>query len=164
MAGYNGYSMSNNAVAAYEAGLLPASKIKQVPANLIEQFVRYEEWHHSSKAYNRVKFYNRATVLAVFGLQEAVDGDGDPIHANPAAVAALAAWKASRKSGSVTHENCTVEWIEWTGSLKRPTATERKETGCTVTVKGQTAKVVLPNGKVITKQLSTRGFSWRTTS
>ena len=34
MAGYAGFSMSNNAVAAYDSGLVPASKIPGVPAAL----------------------------------------------------------------------------------------------------------------------------------
>ena len=161
MAGYNGFSMSNNAVAAYDDGLLPASKIKQVPAMLIERFVRYAEWHHSSKAYNRVKFYDPDVVLATFGLAEAADECGDPIAAAPEAIAALAAHKAEKKSGGEVHHNCSAEWIEWSGSLKRPTATERKETGCTVSIKGQTATITLQSGEVVTKRLSTRGFYWK---
>jgi len=160
MAGYNGYSMSNNAVAAYDDGLLPASKIKQVPASLIERFVRYAEWHHSSKNYNRVKFYDPQTVLATFGLIEATDECGDPIPACPDAIKALAAYKAEKKSGGEVHHGCTAEWIDWSGSLKRPTATERKEVGCTISLKGQTATITLQSGEVVTKRLSTRGFSW----
>jgi len=161
MAGYNGYSMSNNAVAAYDAGLLPASKIKQVPAILIERFVPAAEWHHSSKSYNRVKFYDPTQVLATFGQIESCDEDGDPIPANPDAIAALAAYQVEKKGGATVHTSCTVEWIEWAGSLKRPTATERKEVGCTVSIKGQTATITLASGEVVTKRLSTRGFYWK---
>lgn len=161
MAGYDGYSMSNNAVAAYDEGLLPASKIKQVPTALIEQFVRYSEWHHSSKNYNRVKFYDPTLVLATFGLVAADDECGNPIPASPQAIAALTAYKAGMKSQGETHHDCTIEWIEWSGSLKRPTAKNRKETGCTVTIKGQTATIALPNGEIMTKRLSTRGFYWK---
>lgn len=161
MAGYNGYSMSNNAVAAYNDGLLPASKIKQVPTILIERFVRAAEWHHISKAYNPVNFYDPALVLATFGLVEACDEYGDPIPAKPEAIAALAAYKVEKKGGATVYTGCTVEWIEWTGSLKRPTATERKEADCTVSIKGQTATITLANGEVVTKRLSTRGFYWK---
>lgn len=161
MAGYRGYSMSNNAVSAYSNGLLPASKIKEVPAVLIERFVRYSEWHHSSKQYNRVKFYDPKIVRATFGLIEASDEDDDLIPANPEAVAALAAHKAEEKSVGSVHYDCLVEWIEWSGSLRNPKAEERKESGCTVQIKGQTAKITLPNGTVLTKRLSTRGFFWK---
>lgn len=156
MAGYNGFSMSNNAVAAYSNGLVPASKIPGVPAALVREFVRPDEWHHSSKNYNTVDFFNPVAVRATFGLEVHEDYDADP-----RAVAALAAHNARAKSAPVVHENCRVEWIEWAGSLKRPTATNRVAEGCTVSVKGATATITLPDGATMTKRLSTRGFSFR---
>ena len=78
MAGYaDGYSMSNNAVAAYERGLRPRSKwnkrdiLDALPADkraelhldkyplafLREHFLSLEEWHHTSKQYNCTDFY-----------------------------------------------------------------------------------------------------------
>lgn len=78
MAGYaDDYSMSNNAVAAYERGLRPRSKwnkrdiLDTLPANqratlhldsypfafLREHFLSWEEWHHTSKQYNQTDFY-----------------------------------------------------------------------------------------------------------
>ena len=63
MAGYNGFSISNNAVAAYDDGLVPASKVPGVPAVLIKAHCRPTKWHHSSKNYNRTNFYNPAEVL-----------------------------------------------------------------------------------------------------
>ena len=158
MAGYNYQSgMSNNAVAAYDNGLLPASKIKGIPAALIEQFCRFEEWHHSSKNYNCVKFYDSAYVRALFGL--AASEDHEP---NPHAIAALEAWKEQKKGAPTIHTNCTVEWIEWSGSLKRPKAEECSACGCTVSVKGQTATITLANGNSFVKRLSTRGFKFTT--
>ncbi len=76
MAGYNHFAgMSNNAVAAYDAGLKPLSKITK--ADLVEvglhiplAFARWlakqgewrpDEWHHSGGTwYNRVDFYDPA--------------------------------------------------------------------------------------------------------
>lgn len=155
MAGYNGLSMSNNAVAAYDSGLLPASKIKGIPAALIERFCRYEEWHHSSKAFNRVKFYNAEYVRAVFGLIEHEEHE-----ANPDAVRALEEAKATRGDAQTVHTGCIVEWIEWSGSLKRPKAEECRAEGCTVSVKGQTATITLANGNSFVKRLTTRGFTF----
>lgn len=78
MAGYaDDYSMSNNAVAAYERGLRPRSKwnkrdiLDALPADkraalhldsyplafLREHFLSWEEWHHTSKQYNQTDFY-----------------------------------------------------------------------------------------------------------
>ena len=78
MAGYaDDWSMSNNAVAAYERGLRPRSKwnkrdiLDALPADkrvalhldnypfafLREHFLSWEEWHHTSKQYNCTDFY-----------------------------------------------------------------------------------------------------------
>ncbi len=156
MAGYNGFSMSNNAVAAYRNGLMPASKIRGIPAALIEAYCLPSEWHHSSKNYNKVKFYDPKEVLAIFGLETHED-----YAANPRAVAALEAHKKIKKSDPEIRETCIVKWIEWAGSLKRPKAIGRSAEVCRVAIKGQTAYVTLPNGKNLTKRLTTKGFSFR---
>jgi hypothetical protein len=156
MAGYNyQVGMSNNAVSAYDNGLLPASKIKGIPATLIDKHCRYEEWHHSSKAFNKVKFYDEQYVRSTFGLaaHEYHEPDAD-------AIAALAAHEEARKGSPTVHTNCTVEWIEWSGSLKRPKAEECRAEGCAVSVKGQTATITLANGTSFVKRLSTRGFKF----
>lgn len=153
MAGYSpDFSMSNNAIAAYAEGRVPASKIPGVPAALVRKFCRVGEWHHTSKAYNRTPFYDPAEVRALFGLESSEDYTADP-----AAVAALAAHKAGAGAAD-THTDCRVEWIEWSGSLKRPHATEMTADGCTVSVKGQTATVTFPDGRTMAKRLTTNGF------
>lgn len=73
MAGYAGYSMSNNAVAAYEEGAKPLSKFrKQDFVNYDKRFksFKFQElkdfmesygedgWHHTSKFYNKTYFYS----------------------------------------------------------------------------------------------------------
>lgn len=59
MSGYHNYSMSNRAVAAYRNGLLPLSKIKAPAAfkKVAAELAGYEEWHHTSKMYNKTYFY-----------------------------------------------------------------------------------------------------------
>lgn len=80
MAGYDGYSMSNNARAAYEEGKAPLSKWTKsailqrmqengTPAEFIQLAAKYPaevvkrvllfsaEWHHTSAKYNETKFY-----------------------------------------------------------------------------------------------------------
>ena len=77
MAGYaDDFSMSNNAIDAYDRGLRPRSKwgkadiLNALPADartylqldkyplefLREYFLEVEEWHHTSKHYNRTDF------------------------------------------------------------------------------------------------------------
>lgn len=153
MTGYNGYSMSNNAVSAYENGLRPASKIAGIPAVLIAKFMPVGEWHHTSKTFNRTRFYNPNHVRIVFGLDPAADG-WEP---SPEAVNALA---CARDLFPTLHLRQTVTWIEWAGSFKNAKPVHRHESGCTVSVKGQTATVTLPNGGQLVKRLATRGFSF----
>jgi hypothetical protein len=153
MSGYDwGAGMSNRAVAAYDKGLLPASKIKGVPASLIAAHCSHEEWHHASKAFNAVKFYKPEYVLATFGVALS-----DTYSPSPGAVAALAAHKAEEQSER-RFENQRVDWIEWVGSLKHAKAIARCAIGCVVVVKGATAKVTLPGGQVMSKRVATRGF------
>jgi len=81
MAGYQNYSLSNNAVEAYKEGQLPESKAKnqiRLAAKLILQkcdllteerkfdlrttprfaFNRYTSYHHTSSKYNATNFYS----------------------------------------------------------------------------------------------------------
>ncbi len=82
MAGYNGWSMSNNAVDAYENGEMPLSKwnkaaildaieyedlelkcsldkISTLPLAILKStFLKYTSWHHTSKFYNCTDFYS----------------------------------------------------------------------------------------------------------
>ena len=84
MAGYKGYSMSNNAVDAYENGEMPLSKwrkadiikainqyIEDVEVNfdmdlllklplriLKNELLSQSSWHHTSSMYNKTDFYS----------------------------------------------------------------------------------------------------------
>ena len=67
MAGYYNYSMSNNAVNAYNNGLLPASKVAKLfgcKTEIIVKHCPYAEWHHTSCKYNITKFYDPLTCAA----------------------------------------------------------------------------------------------------
>jgi len=65
MAGYHNYSMSNNAVTAYDSGECPISKLPDalgVSMNLIKRAIaelniRRSSYHHTSKFYNATDFY-----------------------------------------------------------------------------------------------------------
>jgi hypothetical protein len=151
MAGYDGFSMSNNAREAYRSGLVTA-KLTGVPAHLVREFCRYEEWHHTSSRFNVTRFYNREYVRATFGLEPSEDYD-----ANPDAVAALEEYRRGLSSAK-TYDNCRVSWLEWGGTRKHPVATRRSAEGCRVTVKGVTATIETPEGKSFRKRLKTRGF------
>ena len=81
MAGYCGYSMSNNAVSAYRCGEMPLSKwlksnlidaiedvledktnitkFKRLTVKQLKEYFLYKSsWHHTSKMYNTTDFYS----------------------------------------------------------------------------------------------------------
>ena len=76
----------------------------------------------------------------------------------------LAAWQAEQKNKTTERtEDCTVTWIEWSGSRSHPKATNRRAEGCTVTDKGGAmGEVELPGGRIMRKGKKTNGFSVRT--
>ena len=153
--GYNGYSMSERAVQAYTSGLVPASKTG-VPAKLVEQYCRYSEWHHTSGRYNKTKFYDRHHVRVIFDLDEPnEDDEEEEILPNPGAIEALANYNGHSEQ---VIENATVTWLEWGGTRAHPRATECKAEGCTVLIKGNTARVTFADGHTMTKRLTTTGF------
>jgi hypothetical protein len=78
MAGYAGYSMSNNAVDAHDAGRVPASAVTAATLTAaglpltVAQFrrgvaagvIRSGEWHHTSKHFNPTAFFDLADLAA----------------------------------------------------------------------------------------------------
>ena len=97
MAGYKGYSMSNNAVIAYENGEKPLSKwskaeiieiinkkmnsgeltvkcniekLKKVPLKVLRELcLIYTSWHHTSSHYNMTNFYS----IDISGIEKLTD-------------------------------------------------------------------------------------------
>lgn len=148
--GYNGFSKSNNACAAEDSGKFPASvaaRMLGVPVEFVLDFGA-AEWHHTSKFYNQTKYFD------VEAIREHL--------ATPEGSAKLAALKTHLKAKKLEtctiYENCTVSWIEWSGSRNYPKATKRTENGCQVSIKRQTAVIILPNFSMIRKRVDTKGF------
>jgi len=152
MAGYSGYSMSNNAVAAYEDGLVPASKIPGIPAALVKSYCYPSEWHHTSCQFNKTNFYNVDKVLATFGKISHKEFEADQ-----GAIEALKSFKA-KASKTTVHADCRVKWLEWSGSRNHAKCSEREELGATVEIKGQTATIALTDGSTLVKRLGTKGL------
>ena len=137
MAGYNNYSMSNNAVAAYESGEKPLSKwtkaelvsalsevlpediLKKIKVSVLkERFLKKTSYHHTSCRYNKTDFYSvdysKAEMFTVEDLEKLIN-----IKKEEPTEVVEEAW-----------ECC---FLEWSGSLKHPKAKEVKEIG---TIKG----------------------------
>lgn len=145
MAGYNGFSMSNNAVAAYEDGEKPLSKwtktdifdaineqevelkcsiekLKKLPAKVLKEIcLIYSSWHHTSNHYNKTDFYS----LDIDRIENLTDDKIEEL---------LSDYKANKKVESKpSEEKWKCAFLEWSGSRKHPKATEVIEEG---TVKG----------------------------
>lgn len=141
MAGYNGYSMSNNAVDAYNNGEMPLSKwtkaaileavhtavddgeavinfdldlLKKVKVAELKEFLLYKSsWHHTSSRYNRTDFYS----LDVDRLEELTAED----------VLKMSEKKTEKKEPQTELWKCS--FLEWSGSHRHPKATEVTEVG-----------------------------------
>ena len=143
MAGYNGFSMSNNAVAAYESGEKPLSKwtkadiieaiedaikenelilncnlekLKKLKVNVLKQICLYcSSWHHTSNHYNKTDFYS----LDIDSIPELTDEKINRI---------IEDYK-EEKSEEPIEERWQCAFLEWSGTRKHPKATEVIEEG-----------------------------------
>lgn len=132
MAGYNGYSMSNNAVEAYREGEKPLPKWTKVDildelseeqrlaavrislSTLRELFLEYRGWHHTSSRYNRTDFYAIREDLddvSVELIKEALERD----LRERAAKRALTPKKSAAK-----YVTARVSYVYWVGTGKHP--------------------------------------------
>ena len=143
MAGYNGFSMSNNAVAAYESGEKPLSKwtktdiieaienaireeeltlncsmekLKKLNAKVLKKICLYHSsWHHTSNHYNRTDFYS----LDINSIAEFTDEKIDRIIKS----------NKEEKPEEPTEERWQCAFLEWSGTRNHPKATEVIEEG-----------------------------------
>lgn len=143
MAGYNGFSMSNNAVAAYEDGEKPLSKwtkadifeiiededreinlkcsiskLRKLPVKILKDVcLTYSSWHHTSSHYNKTDFYS----LDVKAVENLTDERIDEL---------IAECKADKDTeDNPSEEKWECAFLEWSGSRKHPVATEVIEEG-----------------------------------
>jgi hypothetical protein len=152
MSGYDrNAGKSNNAVEAEQNGLVVASvlaKLVKCDLTAVKTYCEPSEWHHTSKAYNRVNYYS----TAVLEDAETLAKMREMTKRNR---------QAKKAKGEIGHDDCEVAWIEWSGSLRKPKAEERSASACRVVVKGNTASVFSERGvPFLTKRLTTRGFSF----
>ena len=165
MPGYReDFSKSNNAHAAEGNGRFPASEIARqlkVPVAFIKQHAPHNgEWHHSSKYYNVVQYYDLATV------RDWLAGDGDyvPSGKEPTGGDMLAEWRMQQKalaqSGASVARGMSIKYLEWSGSRSHPHATEVVEHGVHIEQKPGQKMVTItrPDGTKFKKGLETKGF------
>lgn len=143
MAGYHNYSMSNNAIMAYDNGEMPLSKWKKsdileaidqavresyitlncsyeilskTPVNVLKKLcLRRSSWHHTSNHYNKTDFYSIDTDSVERLTDEKINNE-------------IAEYKAETQIES-SEEKWKCRFLEWGGTRKHPKATEVIEVG-----------------------------------
>lgn len=165
--GYCGYSMSNNAVDAYNDGEKPLSKwtkavlldavqaaveageviinfnfdlLKKVKVAVLKKELLYNSsWHHTSSFYNKTEFYS----LDLEKLEQLTEIDiKNFLEVAP---------ENPEKKEEPTEQKCICSFLVWSGTRKHPKATERTEEG--VIIGGW---FYLPNGTK--KKTTANGF------
>ena len=133
MAGYDNYSMSNNAVEAYQTGEKPKSKwtkkdiinelrdqidnlnvdineLEKLPISTLKEIALVKSsWHHTSSRFNRTDFY----MVDASRIEEAD------------------LKKIEKKE--ITEKRVKAHYLEWSGTRNHPKATDYEEWG---TIKG----------------------------
>lgn len=172
MAGYHNYSMSNNAVAAYENGEKPLSKWTKAAiiaaadeylteaedeqretklawlraaslAKLKDFALQRSSWHHTSCRYNTTDFFSISErMLDAMTAEDAVELLAKDEKPAPVAPA--------RRPG-------VIEWLEWSGTRRHPKATERKLDGVEIEEKGAFYLVYKGGEFVFKKKIGSNG-------
>lgn len=154
MAGYDGYSKSNNARAAESQGRYTATALARrlkCKSAAIKALIETGEYHHTSSWYNETLYYDEPVLLALASgdedeIAEATeDLDPEDIAKAKDLLVALRAWKPA---GPKRYTGCKVEWLTWGGSRKRPVATEHEATDVDITVSGAYITIHLETGDV----------------
>lgn len=172
MAGYYGYSMSNNACAAYEAGMMPRSKwtkkaimyrvailseeeeiellperIKELSgmkvAVLRELLLRCREWHHTSSRYNCTDFYDVDIEILSYGAQEWQEAVKE---------AAGEVGKEKQPEAPVRQRG-TFYWVTWEGTRNHPRAREHKMDNALVEQRGKFYYVYDNEGSMVVRKM-----------
>lgn len=151
MSGYNGFSKSNNAVAAEANARFPASECAKRLGVPVE-FVRAQgtsEWHHTSKHFNRTEFFDLDSI------REHLETDEGRAQLDAIKVEL----KAKKSAPETVHAPADVKWVEWGGTRNHPKAIEMSASGATVTDRGgKFVEVTLASGQKFRKGRDTRGF------
>lgn len=144
-AGYSGYSMSNNAVSAYESGEMPLNKwtkqaiidevrdidaskvdlVKQLPLTILKDNLLYcSSWHHTSMYYNKTDFYSIDEIEVERLTQDKVDK-----------------WLSQQESKRVKQapdiKRGDLHYLIWSGARNHPKATEEVLKDVNIETKGQ---------------------------
>ena len=142
MSGYHNYSMSNNAVLAYENGEKPLSKwtkaaiiealedseapaefivaVKKQPVAAVKTVLLYcSSWHHTSKQYNKTDFYS----------VEDIDAENAAEYLRLIEAKAIEAKTNAKTKAEEQPIRALVSYVVWEGTRRHPKAREVEAEG-----------------------------------
>ena len=164
--GYSGYSMSNNAVHAYNNGAKPLSKwtksaiidavaeidpekaewLKDVSLPILKKkLLTNGEWHHTSMYYNKTDFYS----VEDYDIERLTYDD-------------VQSWKAEKPQKEVKPDNKKyrgdINYIEWTGTRNHPKANKKSLTDVNIEERGSFYIITDDNGnEILRKKIGSNG-------
>ena len=160
MAGYFGYSKSNNAIAAESEKRYPlteaskilakALKISQKDAKETLKEIGTTEWHHTGSWYNQTDYYDVESII-----QDIQSGEYQIV-------------KAKKPSKEESRFHAVAEWTNWGGSRKHPVAYPQKREveviykgGTFLTLDGQRKKIdnVKLDGQYASVRMAKEGWN-----
>lgn len=163
-AGYSGYSMSNNAVAAYEDGEKPISKwtksdilqavqdnypdkyemLKKLPIKILKEICLVKtSWHHTSSHYNKTDFYS---------IRDLDDLTQDYIND----IVASASSRPVKSQPNI--KRGTINYIEWTGTRNHPKANKKQLDNVNIEERGSFYIVTDDKGnEILRKKIGSNG-------
>ena len=140
MTGYHNYSMSNNAINAYNEDKKPLSKFKKsdflsydltLPVSFYKWMTTIDlwtacEWHHSSKHYNKTYFYSIDDLVET--IEEEKESDDKFLEKK------LTEWKEEKRKKKEEEEKepeykVICYYVTWGGSRRYPKKYEHEEKG-----------------------------------
>jgi len=159
MAGYDGFSKSNNARSAEQMDRYPATILAKkltCRPGAIKALMQPTEWHHTSSRYNTTDYYDGSLLLEIANERESADEEDQEVTD---LLVKLRAWRPAKQEAR-QWIGCYIEWLEWEGSRKHPTASACSADGCTITHKGGVfVTIEIPDRpKPMRKKIGSRGF------
>ena len=165
--GYYGYSMSNNAVDAYESGEKPLSKwtkteiiaqvkqqikdedlqinfyvnlLNKVSVNALrDYFLRWSSWHHTSSMYNRTEFFSVSSEQ----IEALTDEELNKM---------IGLKKQPKEEPKKDIFIGDIYYLEWEGTKKHPKPVKKEYTDVKIELRGCFYYVYDDNGREILKK------------
>ena len=139
MAGYNGYSKSNNAVSAEHENKFPATtlaKLLKVKQEAIKQYLNPCEWHHTSSYYNETNYYDGDIFIKIINNKDLEDYTTEEIKEAKILLNVMKNFKPVKPVKNELSYKANIEYIEWSGTRKHPKANVIKHENIDVVERG----------------------------